>query len=465
MFASAFKSFSSNITSNYSIDAQPSSRSGPWHIFNAQKKTTAKTVSVFVFERQHLDSPASALSRQGSSSIKAAQQEVIERLKNEANALARLRHPSILELAEPVEETRNGGLMFVTEQVLLPLSEVLENLAGNKSRDTTATDTYDLNALEIQKGLLQLGKGLEFLHDSAGLVHANLQPAAVYINAKSDWKLAGFSFTGLAVNSTNASSFSQVYPAHILHHDSRLPPQVQLNLDYTSPDFVLDSNATTASDMFSLGLLIISLYKPFRSPIDSQGSVTAYKRIFSSPSTVPRQANNFFSKDTLPADLLSDLLPKLITRRPENRLTAASFLEAGFFNSILVSTMRFLDNLPGKITSEKLSFLKGFPNVIPQLPKSVLQRKAMPALVDEFKHDELLASLLHCCFLVISAMGDPTSCRDTFIPRLKAVFTTTSANAPISDDKKAALRVVLASMTVLASCCTDTLFRNGMQQA
>lgn len=42
----------------------------------------------------------------------------------------------------------------------------------------------EIDELEIQKGLLQISKALEFLHDNAGLVHGNLTPDAVLINAK-----------------------------------------------------------------------------------------------------------------------------------------------------------------------------------------------------------------------------------------------------------------------------------------
>jgi hypothetical protein len=38
--------------------------------------------------------------------------------------------------------------------------------------------------LEIQSGLASLTKALQFLHESAMIVHTNLTPQAVYINAK-----------------------------------------------------------------------------------------------------------------------------------------------------------------------------------------------------------------------------------------------------------------------------------------
>lgn len=113
MFSNALKSFQSNIGGKYTLSAQPSSYSGPWKIYDAKNKSTGKAVSVFVFEKKSLEPPGGAGlgGRSGASQLKRAHEEVIERLKKEASSLARLRHPSILELAEPVEDTRGGGLM------------------------------------------------------------------------------------------------------------------------------------------------------------------------------------------------------------------------------------------------------------------------------------------------------------------------------------------------------------------
>lgn len=38
--------------------------------------------------------------------------------------------------------------------------------------------------LQIQKGLLQVGKGLQFLNHDAKVVHRNLVPEAIFVNAK-----------------------------------------------------------------------------------------------------------------------------------------------------------------------------------------------------------------------------------------------------------------------------------------
>lgn len=204
MLSNALKSFSGTpITTGYQISANPTSTAGPWKIYNAKKKATGKEYSLFIFDKKSLDSHSSGLSRSGAAAFKPVVAEVIERLKKEASSLARLRHPNILELVEPVEETRGGGLQFVTEPVTASLASLLQEkdeqersggLGGRSSRYVTEDSDgnrrrreLEIDELEIQKGLLQISKALEFLHENAGLVHGNLTPDAVLINAKVRW--------------------------------------------------------------------------------------------------------------------------------------------------------------------------------------------------------------------------------------------------------------------------------------
>ncbi|QIX01402.1 hypothetical protein AMS68_006919 [Peltaster fructicola] len=484
MFSNALKSFSSNITSNYSLQPQPSSTAGPWKIFDAKRKNTAKAVSVFVFDKKSLDAGSSSglSSGKGSSaSLKRAHEEVTERLKREASSLARLRHPSILELVEPVEETRNGGLMFATEPVTASLASLLSEKDGQESSGGVAgrgsrfmveeqdgsrrRRELEIDELEIQKGLLQLGKGLEFLHESAGLVHANLTPEAILINAKGDWKIAGLGFCGPHETSTTATSLVPISLHEVLNYDPWLPKIVQLNLDYSSPDFILDNSLVTAADMFSLGLLIIALYNsPHTSPISVGGSISSYKRAFSSSSSIPTQSNNFLvpSSQQLPPRLASDLLPRLITRRPAQRLTAREFQDASYFDNILVSTLRFLESLPAKTANEKTAFLRGLKGIMSQFPSSVLEKKILPALLEEMKDRELIAPILSNVFAMIETM--PTGKRaftEQVVPRLREVFTV-NRSTDRDSAKEAGLVIVLESMPVIAEKCAGKEFREDI---
>ncbi|KAL7900196.1 kinase-like domain-containing protein [Trichoderma sp. TUCIM 5745] len=482
MFSSALKSFSStNISSNYTVSPNPTSTAGPWKIYDAKKKSTGKAYSVFAFDKKSLDAHGSSVGKGNAASYKRSVEEVVERLKKEASSLAKLRHPSILELVEPVEETRGGGLQFVTESVTTSLSSLLQEKdeqersggpGGRSSRYVTEDADgvrrrreIEIDELEIQKGLLQISKALEFLHDNAGLVHGNLTPEAVLINAKSDWKISGLSFCTPADGSTKPTSIQGISLHEVLNLDPRLPKFVQLNLDYTSPDFVMDNNLTASADMFSLGLLSVALYNsPHQSPIESHGSPSSYKRIFSSSSTVPTTTNNYLSSRPLPRDLSNHVLPKLITRRPAQRMTAREFQQSEYFDNVLVSTIRFLDTFPAKTPNEKSSFLRGLNKVLPSFPKSVLEKKLLPALLDEMKDKDLLSLILQNVFKILTLL--PTARRafsERVRPALKSVFVENAKQGQEKDPARdAGLMVFLENIAVIANNTNGGEFKDDV---
>ncbi|KAI0812826.1 kinase-like domain-containing protein [Xylaria sp. FL0064] len=478
---SSLKSFSSNINSNYSVSPTASSTAGAWKIYDAKKKSTQKPYSVFIFDRKSLDSHANTLNRSSASSFKRAAEEVVERLKKEASSLARLRHPNVLELVEPVEDTRGGGLQFVTEPVTTSLASLLQDkdeqeraggIGGRSSRYVTEDSDgvrrrreLEIDELEIQKGLLQVSKALEFLHENASLVHGNLTPEAVLINAKSDWKISGLAFCSPPENSSKPTSVQPINLSEVLNLDPRLPRYVQINLDYTSPDFVLDNNLTSSADMFSLGLLCIALYNsPHRSPIETSGSLSAYRRIFTSSSSVPSSGNDFLSKRPLPKDLANHVLPRLITRRPAQRMTAHEFQESQYFDNILVSTIRFLDAFPAKTPGEKSSFMRGLIKVLPSFPKSVMEKKLLPALLEEMKDRELLSLILQNVFKMIGLL--PSARRafgDKVRPKLKGIFVENAKQGQEKDSARdAGLMVVLENMNLITDNSSGKDFKDDI---
>jgi SCY1-like protein 2 len=255
-----------------------------------------------------------------------------------------------------------------------------------------------------------------------------------------------------------------------LNYDARLPRHVQLNIDYTSPDFVMDGNVTSAADMFSLGMLIIALYNsPHKSPLDFNGSVSSYKRAFASSSSVPSKNNNFMSSQPLPKDVANGVLDRLITRRPAQRQDAREFQQARYFDNILVSTIRFLDSLPAKTPQEKSQFLRGLPRILNQFPKSVMEKKILPALLDEMKDRELLTLILQNVFKIVTVL--PTGKRaftEKVIPKLRETFLSTPAPnskgvAPDRDSlKEAGLMVLLENMQVAAENSSGKEFKDDI---
>lgn len=221
--------------------------------------------------------------------------------------------------------------------------------------------------------------------------------------------------------------------------------------------------------MFSLGLLIIALYNsPHESPLHSNASVTTYKRLFSSSSTVPSLTNSFLSSRPLPKDLTSSVLPRLITRRPAQRMTAKEFQQSAYFDNILVSTIRFLDALPAKTPNEKAQFMRGLARVIPSFPKSVLEKKVLPALLEEMKDRELLSLILQNVFKIIQLLpSGKRAFSDKILPRLREIFLTPAAappkgQAPERDPaKEAGLMVLLENIVIVSENTSGKEFKDG----
>jgi SCY1-like protein 2 len=190
MFSKFVSSVSSTIHKTYDVQPHPKFHSGPWSVYDATRRASTtprpahqNAVSVFVFERKSLDQAASL---RGGGGTKAKNEIVIARLKKEVSLLSRLRHPCLLELVEPIEETR-GSLTFVTERVISNLQILVggvDDLDGHSDSRGAGGRQKELDELEIQSGLASLTKGLQFLQESAMIVHSNLTPQAVFVNAK-----------------------------------------------------------------------------------------------------------------------------------------------------------------------------------------------------------------------------------------------------------------------------------------
>lgn len=102
-----------------------------------------------------------------------------------------------------MEETRSV-LVFATERVTGSLTDSIAELIKaedssrrNQHRSLTTINDLSLDEVEISKGFHQVGSALEFLHHQAKLLHGNITPECIIVNAKGDWKLSGF---GLAID-------------------------------------------------------------------------------------------------------------------------------------------------------------------------------------------------------------------------------------------------------------------------
>ncbi|WWC68467.1 uncharacterized protein I206_102395 [Kwoniella pini CBS 10737] len=382
---------------------------GLWKVLNASHKTTNKEVSVWIFEKKVLDGIKSNLNFGGLP----GKDWVIEQLKKEASALSRLRHPDILHMVEPLEESRSE-LTFITERVNSSLSSLFLNITKRNGKIPSNIEV-DLDEVEIQKGTLQIAKALNFLHEKGKGVHLNLGPDGIIINSKGDWKLSGLSFMTL-LTQPDGTPTKYVYP----EVDARLPPQVQWKLDYLAPEYALDSQLTPSSDLYSLGCLLYAVHMGGKPPFQNRGSMQILRDNIEG--SLIRKDWMSGSKWERCSPELKDLLPRLLTRHPSNRISLASLPSHPFFSSLAISTLNFLDatTFASKPREEKATFLKGLVRVLPTFSERLRKGKVLPSLLEEMKDPYLLPFILPNVFEISKGLS-----KDEFssvLPKLQPLF-------------------------------------------
>lgn len=367
------------IQANYSIASNPSFHSDLWAVYPAKHKSSDRQVSVFIFDKKKFETLLVK-----NNIVKKHDKQVIydayEVLRNQVANLAKFRHPNILTLIEPLEDHKSN-FTFATELVTACLNSV----------------PSDLDDVSIQKGLLQISNALEFLHSTAKYIHLSVQPSAIFINDNSDWKLSGFGH----IQPVESEEF------FIPQYDPRMPNFVNINLNYTAPETVYENKIYPASDIFSLGAVIYYIYtKGEKSIINCNNSTSYYKDEYEKFERTLKQNNPRTVFKKVP-DTLFQVLPQLLARYPNQRLTIKEFIDSGYFNNPLVKTMIFLDEFPTKSDEEKAIFLKSLVNLLPLFPTSILQKKVLPILLDLL--DKKVVALIQITLTIIILIGNTLS--------------------------------------------------------
>ncbi|KAJ8291684.1 Protein kinase domain-containing protein ppk32 [Rhodotorula toruloides] len=435
------------------MDSVPAVHIGVWKVVRAKHNGgSGRVVSIWTADKGTLVGSGSSR-RGGASRDRERDAErlkyAVDVLKKEASSLSRLRHPCVLEMAEPMEESRST-ILFATEPVTASLRQAIN--ASDAAHDSSRRGSYrskeeqdlELDEVEVQKGLSQLGKGLQFLHESAKLVHGNLRPESVIINAKGDWKLSGF---GLAqyLFSPDGVPAKWEFPAY----DPSLPPTCQRDYDYIAPEYICDEMPPAPSnDMYSLGCILHAIHTHTGPPFSNRNSLENLRT-----NVDEGLSRNLVSSQwrKLPQDV-QEVLASLLTRYPNRRMTAAQFLQSRYFEGLLVGTLRFLerDSFAAKTSEAQASFLKGLVSVLPQFSDKVVRRKILPSLLEETRKANLVPFLLPNILYIAGKMS-PDDFRVEVLPSLKPIFT-------LKDPPQAVVALIEALPT-FEQKCTPTVFR------
>ncbi|XP_036311640.1 SCY1-like protein 2 isoform X2 [Pipistrellus kuhlii] len=305
-----------------------------WKIFNGTKKSTKQEVAVFVFDKKLIDKYQ-----------KFEKDQIIDCLKRGVQQLTRLRHPRLLTVQHPLEESRDC-LAFCTEPVFASLANVLGNWENLPSTVSPDIKDYKLYDVETKYGLLQVSEGLSFLHSSVKMVHGNITPENIILNKSGAWKIMGFDF---CVSSTNPSEQEPKFPCK--EWDPNLPSLCLPNPEYLAPEYILSVSCETASDMYSLGTVIYAVFNKGK-PVFEINKQDIYKS---------------FSRQL-------DQIP--------------------FFDDVGAVTLQYFDTLFQRDNLQKSQFFKGLPKVLPKLPKRVIVQRILPCLTSEFVNPDMVPFVL-----------------------------------------------------------------------
>lgn len=372
-----FWSPKTGINSKYSFSSSPTFTCEPWSVYTGRPKSSSSSsspakVSILIFDKKRFENYLlnyGIIRSKTSSSDKLILQDAYEVLRNQVGNLSKLKHPNILAVIEPLEE-HSKNFMFVTEYV----TGSLESVFASGDEEANFFKGHIREEVVIQRGILEVVQALDFIHNRASSVHLDIQPRSVLINENSDWKVSGLGHLMKLPQGTNTTEY------FIPQYDPRAPSFMHLELNYTAPEVVLDNTVSFKSDYFSLGLLIYMLYTG-RGLLSAEGSSSQYKDEYTKfeRRLATMSWDQVFNK--LPTNL-KPCIPKLMNRDIYSRYDNINeFLDSQFFQDPLIKTLNFLDDLPTKTNEEKIVFLKGLEELLPQFPVTLLQRKFLTVLL------------------------------------------------------------------------------------
>lgn len=382
----------------YEVGAQMGS-CGPgclWKIYDGRKKSTGQEVSVFVFEKKVLEKME-----------KRSSELVLQAMKSGPTHLARLRHPRLLVVQHPLEESRDS-LAFATEPVFSSLSNILGNHNNFTSPVPKELKDYELYDVEKVYGLYQVVEGLIFLHNDAKRLHGNLTTESVVVTKNGQWKIAGLHFSKLAVSTDVQLVFE------CQGWDSQLNALSQPELNYTAPEHVLSRNCFTSSDMFSLGILIYAIYNSGKPLFDCEGDIVTYKR------HIEKMSRHLPPLGSVPADV-QDQVKCLVSISPELRPDAHQISKITYFDNVAAQTLHYLDTLMQRDNMTKSQFFKSLYKIISMLPKRVVIQRVLPHLCLEFSNQAMIPFVLPNVLLIAENCTDEEYSQLIF-PQLKPVL-------------------------------------------
>ncbi|XP_027009740.1 SCY1-like protein 2 isoform X2 [Tachysurus fulvidraco] len=371
-----------------------------WRIYNGTKKSTKQEVAVFVFDKKIIDRYQ-----------KFEKDQIIDSLKRGVQQLTRLRHPRLLTVQHPLEESRDS-LAFCTEPVFASLANVLGQWDNLPSPVPTDIKDHKLFDVETKYGLLQISEGLSFLHSGVKMVHGNLCPENIILNKSGAWKIMGFDFS---ISSSNPSDAEPKYVCK--EWDPNLPVLCLPNPEYVAPEYILSVSCDSASDMYSLGVVIHAVFNEGK-PVFHVNKQDIFKSFSRQLDQLSRLNPGVLSK--IP-DEVKEHVKMLLSVTANVRPDADQMTKIPFFDDVGAVTLQYFDSLFQRDNLQKSQFYKNLPKILSKLPKRVIVYRILPALTSEFVNPDMVPFVLPNVLLIAEECTKEEYVR-LILPDLTPVF-------------------------------------------
>src|SRR3954465_15449955 len=209
------------------------------------------------------------------------------RFVREAQAVARLNHPNVVQVFDFGEE---GDIAYL----------VMEFIKGKELKTFfDANERFELK--EVVRIMGELCEALEFAHN-AGIIHRDIKPANVMLDAQGKTKLTDF---GVARVQDSDKTVEKTQAGTMVGTPA-----------YMSPEQITGVSVDKRSDVFSAGIILYQ-FLTGEKPFTGSGAWTIAKKILHEEPALPSSLNNTITP------LFDAVGKKALAKRPDQRFPSA----------------------------------------------------------------------------------------------------------------------------------------------